>query len=94
MARYTGYVTRVIDGDTFKIGNITIRIADIDVPEKETMTGVNATNYLRSLIEGKEIIYETEGTGYHGRTLAYVWRKLDNLNISRAMVNADYAVWR
>lgn len=91
VSTYNAYVTRVIDGDTFETRNNTIRIAGINAPESDTLAGIRATNYLKSLIENKEIIYEIKGTGYYGRTLANVWRKLDRLNIGDEMVRSGHA---
>lgn len=93
MPRKMSFVTRVIDGDTFKIKNdITIRIAEIDAPEWDTLAGKNAAHYLKSLIEFQPIIYENQGTGYYGRMIAKVWRKSDNLNIGDAMICARHAI--
>lgn len=91
---YTGYVTRVIDGDTFETRIETIRFADINAPEANTASGRAATAYLKSLIEYRDVILEAQGTGRFGRTLAKVWRSSDRLNISQAMVNAGHATWR
>lgn len=90
MSRYTGYVTHVTDGDTFKTRNHTIRIAGINAPEAHTWSGKASTSYLKSLIEYKDIIYEQHGTSY-GRIVATVWRKSDGLNIGDEMVRAGHA---
>ena len=91
MSRFTAYVTRVIDGDTFETRHRTIRIADIDAPKGNTPSGRASTNYLKSLIEYKEVVYESHGTGYYGRTIATVWRKSDRLNIGNEMVRSGHA---
>ena len=91
MSRYDAHVTRVIDGDTFKTRNRTIRIAGIDAPESNTISGINATNHLKSLIEYKDITYQEKGKGYYGRTLADVWRKSDGLNVGGEMIAAGHA---
>ena len=88
---YTAYVSRVIDGDTLETTIETIRIADIQAPEAHTTAGKNATRYLKSLIEYKDVILESHGTGVYGRTIATVWRKLDRLNIGDEMVRAGHA---
>ena len=55
MATYTAQVTRVIDGDTIEVSfgtqTIIIRLANIDTPESNTISGSAATHYLRSLID-------------------------------------------
>ena len=88
---YTGYVSRVIDGDTFETRTETIRIADIDAPESNTTAGKNATAYLKSLIEYKTVLLESKGKDYFGRTIATVWRQSDHLNIGNEMVRAGHA---
>ena len=49
-----GNVTHVVDGDTFyvqiqgydnRIGNITVRLADVDSPELNTPEGIDSRNY-------------------------------------------------
>ena len=91
MSRLTAYVTSVIDGDTFKTRHSRIRIAGIDAPEANTVSGRNATNYLKFLIEHQEIVYESHATDVYGRKIATVWRKSDYLNIGNAMINAGHA---
>ena len=91
MSRHTGYVVRVIDGDTFETRHSRIRIAGIDAPEANTSSGAEATRYLRLLIEYREIIYESHSTDIHGRKVATVWRKLDNLNIGEDMILTGHA---
>ena len=88
---YTAYVSRVIDGDTFTTRAETVRIANIQAPEANTVAGRNATAYLRTLIEYKNVILQSHGTGYYGRTIATVWRQSDNLNIGDEMVRAGHA---
>lgn len=94
MSRYTANVTRVIDGDTFETEYSRIRISGIDAPESNTFNGIFATNYLKSLIENKRIIYESHATDYYGRKIATVWRESDNINIGNAMINAGHAYRR
>ena len=88
---YTGYVTHVIDGDTFETRTGVIRIANIDAPKGNILGSVAARNHLRYLIEHKSVILESHGIGHHGRTIATVWRQSDSLNIGDAMVHAGYA---
>ena len=88
---YAAYVSRVIDGDTFQTRAETIRIANIQAPEANTTAGKAATSYLRSLIEYKNVLLESHGTGYYGRTIATVWRQSDRLNVGDAMVRAGHA---
>jgi len=91
MPKLTAYVISVIDGDTFKTRHSRIRIAGINAPEANTASGRNATNYLKFLIEHKEIVYDSHATDVYGRKIATVWRKSDNLNIGIAMIKAGHA---
>ena len=97
MATYTAQVTRVIDGDTIEVSFGTqtkiIRLANIDTPESNTISGSAATHYLRSLIEGQLVEIEERGTGRYGRTLAHIWRSSDNLRVNQSIVNAGHSRW-
>ena len=97
MATYPARVTRVIDGDTIEVSfgtqTIIIRLANIDTPESNTISGSAATHYLRSLIEGQLVEIEERGTGRYGRTLAHIWRSSDYLPVNESIVNAGYSIW-
>ena len=63
-------VTKVIDGDTFRIkGGEFVRIANIDTPEKGRAGSAAATNALKELIDGKTITINPVGKSY-GRIVA------------------------
>ncbi len=56
-----GIVTHVVDGDTFyvqiqgydsRIGNITVRLADVDSPEMNTPEGLDSRNYAFQVLNG------------------------------------------
>ena len=75
-------VTRVVDGDTIKVGNERIRLIGIDTPEskhsdesKNVPMGETAYVYLRDLIEGKEVelFLDVQERDKYGRILAYVY---------------------
>lgn len=97
MATYEAYVTRVIDGDTFEIRTQTglkpIRLDNINTPEEGRIGALAATNYLKTLIEGQNVIIEERGTGTWGRTLAHVWRKSDNLPVNNSIVQQGHSEW-
>ena len=58
-------VTKVIDGDTFKIkGGKYIRLAGVDTPEKGRRGYAAARDELRNLIEGKTISFTEVGKSY------------------------------
>ena len=68
-------VTRVIDGDTFKTANRknSVRLANVDAPEKGKPGGAAATERLRRQIEGKEVRIETKARDSYGRSVANVY---------------------
>ncbi len=62
-------VKRVVDGDTFEVfrlvrGTRFIRLAGVNAPEKFQKGGIEATNKLKKLIEGKTITLIPRGKGY------------------------------
>ncbi len=69
-------VARVIDGDTFEIesGGV-VRILGINTPEKKQFLYENATDFIRRLIEGKNVTLEKDvvETDKYGRHLRYVF---------------------
>ncbi len=85
------YVTNVIDGDTFRISNRTVRLASINAPEWNTAPGQKATAYLRHLIERQEVIIKILATDTYKRSVAKVWRSSDKLYINQEMVDSGNA---
>ena len=88
MFTYRGWVTRVIDGDTFE-ANIdlgfrvqireTFRVYDYDAPETwrpkseaEREHGQQAKSRVEGLLEDHEVVIRTHKTGKYGRWLAEV----------------------
>lgn len=96
---------RVIDGDTFEIEGETVRIANIDTPEKpprarcaaEAGLAEAATRELHDVLgvgfDGAVIapVIEREGTDRYGRTLARV-RLVSGADAGEEMVNRGVAV--
>jgi len=70
----TGLVTRVIDGDTIVVENVgTIRLADIDCPEKGGAEGEAAAEYARNLLLKRYVEVETtKDQDKYGRTVAHI----------------------
>lgn len=91
MSTYLAHVTTVIDGDTFKTSNRTIRLAGINAPESNTVQGQRATAYLKQLIEGQQVTIKTETTDVYGRSVANVWRYPDRLYVNQAMIDSGHA---
>lgn len=82
MYRYKCTLSKVVDGDTmdfmvdlgFKVyAKIRVRLVDIDVYERSTDKGKEATAFCKEWFEGKDIEIETYKTGKYGRWLAHVY---------------------
>jgi len=78
-------VTRVIDGDTFQTASRThsVRLANVDAPEKGTKAGAEATKALRNLIGGQKVEVKTVARDDYGRAVADV--KVDRKSVNKAM---------
>jgi endonuclease YncB( thermonuclease family) len=82
MAKRKETVTRVIDGDTFRTSSRkhSVRLANVDAPEKGTKGGSKATQKLKSLIQGKKVEVNTVARDTYGRAVA-------NVKVGRTSVN-------
>lgn len=83
MYRFKAKIIRVVDGDTYKVevdqgfGNtkkMTLRLQGVDTPETwrpkseaEREHGVRATEFVKNLIEGKEVDIVTYYEGIYAR---------------------------
>lgn len=76
-ACFWGIVTKVIDGDTINVNDITIRLALVDTPERGDVGYQEAASYTaRSCPEGSEVfVDEDDGqtSGSYGRMIAKVF---------------------
>ena len=73
-------VVRVIDGDTFEVrigqgSPVKVRVIGYDSPERDEPFGDRATKFLRALLEGREILLESDvqALDRYGRRLYHVW---------------------
>lgn len=97
----TGFVTRVIDGDTFATDSIgRVRPADIDTPEVGKPGAAEATSYLIVLVYRRWVYLDGDdlsGTDRYGRLLAvdYVHHHATHsLNVNEGLLRAGHArVW-
>ena len=95
--KISGQVAYVIDGDTFqlsshKLGDIRIRIAEIDAPELQQQYGQKAKSYLRDLIESKDVICSITEKDRYGRYIAKInVPGTRNIDVGAEMVRAGYA---
>lgn len=91
-----GRIVKVTDGDTVILLDSDstqhkIRLDAIDAPEKGQAFVNKATEYLASLIAGKDVIVEYEKTDQYKRILGTIY--CEDMNINNEMVRAGYA-WR
>ena len=67
-----GKVSKVVDGDTFKISKGPyVRLANVDAPEMSRKGGAQAKHELEDIIDGKTVNYNPVGKSY-GRIVAKV----------------------
>ncbi len=78
-------VTKVIDGDTFETASRKnpVRLANVDAPEKGRPGAGKATEALRKLIQGEEVIIDTVARDPYGRSVANV--KAGGKSVNKAM---------
>jgi endonuclease YncB( thermonuclease family) len=72
---FTGKVTSVIDGDTYKVDRpdgpaVTMRLWGVDAPESSQPYGDNATWAARQLVGGETVRAAVEEIGRYGRAVA------------------------
>ena len=108
---YTARVQSVYDGDTCRVDidlglsiclrNEKLRLMRINAPEMtgpDKPRGEAARDFLRGLIDGREIIIETvkDQRGKYGRYLAEIWIGQDGVwsNVNDALVAAGHAVYQ
>ena len=93
-ATIQGKVVSVLDGDTIKVleaGNqeTTVRLHQIDAPEKNQDFGQRSKQALSSLVFGKTVIVEVVTTDKYGRTVGTVFS--DGLDTNLEQVKSGMA---
>jgi len=85
MAKRKETVKRVIDGDTFTTASRkkSVRLANVNAPEKGARGGATATKNLKSLIQGQKVEVNTVARDVYGRAVANV--KVGNKSVNNAM---------
>lgn len=85
MAKRNEKVTRVIDGDTFKTNSRkhSVRLANVNAPEKGKPGSAKATQALKNLIQGQKVQINTVARDQYGRAVANV--KVDGKSVNRAI---------
>jgi endonuclease YncB( thermonuclease family) len=90
----SGPVTRIVDGDTLEIrsaddNTVSIRLAQIDAPEKAQPYGGQATRALSALTLGKLVRVEVVDLDRYGRTVGELY--LGDLHVNAEMVRQGHA---
>lgn len=85
MAKRKETVTRVIDGDTFRTSSRkhSVRLANVNAPEKGRKGGAKATQQLKSLIQGEKVEVKTIARDVYGRAVAEV--KVGRISVNKQM---------
>lgn len=93
-------ITRVVDGDTVRIGTERVRLRGIDAPElhnatckAERLKAIAAKDALVELVDGKDVTVDRVGIDVYGRTLAVL--RIDGWDVGSRLVAAGHALpWR
>jgi len=90
----TGVVKHVQDGDSFILhatggGEITVRLAECDAPERHQPYANESRSHLRKMIEGRKVVIFSIEEDRYGRPVGRVYR--DEVDVNKAMVAAGYA---
>ena len=91
---------RLIDGDSIAFGDLNVRLAGIDAPERsqtcrdargdEFACGRSATDYLRFLVGDQSVTCRGRGTDRYGRMIAVC--RANGVDLSEEMVRRGWAV--
>jgi len=82
-------VDKVIDGDTIIAGGIRYRLALIDAPEQEQAYGLEATAFLRGLVDDTEITITEHGQDHYGRIIGEA--RINGISIAEIMIENGFA---
>lgn len=69
-----------------------VRLANLNAEESGTPKGIQATLYLKELIEGKRVTLKPLEISFD-RVVAEVWRYPNKVYINAMMVYSGYATW-
>jgi len=89
-------VIRIKDGDTVVLlssdtnTEITVRLSEIDAPEKKQAYGNVSEKFLSSLISNREVTLDKKGKDPYGRTLVFIFTK-EGVNVNIEMVKNGMA---
>jgi hypothetical protein len=88
-------VDKVVDGDTFDAISLgSIRLADIDAPERGEIGFSEATSFLNSILSDKKVYLSISDTRSYDRLVCLVLVRHDSsylLNVNLKLVHEDFA---
>ncbi|KQT30901.1 nuclease [Chryseobacterium sp. Leaf405] len=92
-----GKVIKVKDGDTVVVllednTQETLRLAEVDCPEKGQSFGKNAKQFTSSKVFEKEVIFYRTGKDRYRRTIAKIFYK-NNKYLSAEIIKAGFGWW-
>jgi len=92
LPKFSGTVTRIVDGDTFYISGqkMRIRLWGVDAPEVDEAGGAAATEKLREIAGGKHLDCERIDIDKYDRPVARCYLP-DGSDISRLMIESGTA---
>lgn len=93
--QFSGICEAVLDGDTIIVARKRVRLYGIDAPEKDQWSmdhkpiGRWSKQYLKNLIEGKQVMVKWYKKGFYGRIIGVVYT---DENINLRMLKAGMAI--
>lgn len=89
----SGKVVAIKDGDTVVVldslnNQTTLRLAEVDCPEKNQPFGTKAKQFTSDLIYFKTIKYVVTDTDRYGRSIAMIYYDTDNKYLSAEIIKA------
>ena len=86
----TGIVTHVRDGDTIEMGKIAINLNCVSAPELKELLGPQSKQFMRSLVDGKNVQCELDGTKTYDRLVGTGY--LEGKDIGISVIKAGLAL--
>ncbi len=91
--KFTAKVVGIKDGDTVVVldslnNQITLRLAEVDCPEKSQPFGTKAKQFTSDQIYLKTIKYVVTDTDRYGRSIAMIYYDVDNKYLSAEIIKA------
>ena len=92
-----GLVGKVVDGDTIVIlcltNTYTIRLADIDAPEKRQQYGLEAKDFVKKLALWKVVTIKYKETDRYGRIIGTVMIGTNGTSVNQELLKNGLAWW-